>query len=95
MSKKILQSVVILLGILIIFSFIALIYGMYSKILTDSKDITLDPKKITLNLNDKEEIIDIEIIDENRLLITINSSDSLKGVIYNIKQNKILKIIEK
>ncbi len=68
---------------------------MYSKILTDSKDITLDPKKITLNLNDKEEIIDIEIIDENRLLITINSSDNLKGVIYNIKQNKILKIIEK
>ena len=68
---------------------------MYSKILTDSKDITLDPKKITLNLSDKEEIIDIEIIDENRLLITINSSDNLKGVIYNIKQNKILKIIEK
>ena len=68
---------------------------MYSKILTDSKDITLDPKKITLNLSDKEEIIDIEIIDENRLLITINSSDSLKGVIYNIKQNKILKIVEK
>ena len=95
MSKKILQFVVILLGILIIFSFIALFYGMYSKISTDSKDITLDPKKITLNLNDKEEIIDIEIIDENRLLITINSSDNLKGVIYNIKQNKILKIIEK
>ena len=95
MSKKILQSVVIILGILIIFSFIALIYGMYSKILTDSEDVTLDPKKITLNLNDKEEIIDIEVIDENRLLITINSSDSLKGVIYHIKQNKILKIIGK
>ena len=68
---------------------------MYSKILTDSEDITLDLKKITLNLNDKEEIIDIEIIDENRLLITINSSDNLKGVIYHIKQNKILMIIEK
>ncbi len=68
---------------------------MYSKILTDSEDVTLDPKKITLNLNDKEEIIDIEVIDENRLLITINSSDSLKGVIYHIKQNKILKIIGK
>ena len=68
---------------------------MYSKILTDSKDITLDPKKITLNLNDKEEITDIEIIDENRLLILVNSSDSLKGVIYDIKQSKILKIIEK
>ena len=95
MSKKILQYVVILLGILIIFSFIALIYGMYSKISTNSKDVTLDPEKITLNLNDKEEIIDIEVIDENRLLIIINNSDNLKGVIYHIKQNKILKVIER
>ena len=68
---------------------------MYSKISTNSKDVTLDSEKITLNLNDKEEIIDIEVIDENRLLITINNSDNLKGVIYHIKQNKILKIIEK
>ena len=68
---------------------------MYSKISTNSKDVTLDPEKITLNLNDKEEIIDIEVIDENRLLITINNSDNLKGVIYHIKQNKILKIIER
>ena len=68
---------------------------MYSRISTNSKDVTLDPEKITLNLDDKEEIIDIEVIDENRLLITINNSDNLKGVIYHIKQNKILKIIEK
>jgi hypothetical protein len=95
MSKKILQSVVILLGILIVFSFIALIYGMYSKISTNSNNATLDPEKITLNLNDKEEIINIEVIDENRLLITINNSDDIKGAIYNIRQNKILKIIER
>ncbi len=68
---------------------------MYLKISTNSEDVTLDPEKITLNLNDKEEIIDIEVIDANRLLITINNSDNLKGVIYHIKQNKILKIIEK
>ena len=68
---------------------------MYLKISTDSKDVTLEPEKITLNLNDKEAIADIEVIDENRLLITINNSDNLKGVIYHIKQNKILKIIEK
>ena len=68
---------------------------MYSKISTNSKDVTLDPEKITLNLNDKEEIIDIEVIDENRLLITINNSDHLKGVIYHIRQNKILKVIER
>ena len=68
---------------------------MYSKISTNSKDITLDLKKISLNLTDKEEIIDIEVIDENRLLITINNSDNLKGVIYHIRQNKILKVIER
>ena len=68
---------------------------MYLKISTNSKDVTLDTEKITLNLNDKEEIIDIEVIDENRLLITINNSDNLKGVIYHIRQNKILKVIEK
>ena len=68
---------------------------MYSKISTNSKDITLDLKKISLNLTNKEEIVDIEVIDENRLLITINNSDNLKAVIYNIKQNKISQIIEK
>ena len=57
--------------------------------------MTLDLKNLSLNLSNKEEIIDIEVIDENRLLITINSSDNLKGVIYHIKQNKIHKIIEK
>jgi len=95
MSKKILQFVVILLGILIIFAFIALIYGMFSKISTNSEDMILDPEILSLNLDNKEEIIDIEIIDENRLLIIINSSDNIKGIIYNIKKNKILEIIEK
>ena len=57
--------------------------------------MTLDQKILSLNLTNEEDIVDIKVIDENRLLITINSSDNLKGVIYNIKQNKILKIIEK
>ena len=94
MSKKILQFVVIFLGILIIFALIALIYGIFSKTSTNSKDMTLDQKIISLDLTNEENIVDIKIIDENRLLITINSSDNLKGVIYNIKQNKIVKIIE-
>ena len=57
--------------------------------------MTLDQKIISLNLTNEENIVDIKVIDENRLLITINSSDNLKGIVYNIKQNKILKIIEK
>ena len=58
--------------------------------------MTLDQKIISLNLTNEENIVDIKVIDENRLLITINRSDNLnlKGVIYNIKKNKIVKIIE-
>ena len=67
---------------------------MYSKTSTNSEDMTLDQKIISLNLTNEEDVVDIKVIDENRLLITINSSDNLKGVIYNIKQNKIVKIIE-
>ena len=68
---------------------------MYLKISTNSEDITLKPEKISLNLANNEEIIDIIIIDENKLLITTKSASDIKGIIYNIKKNKILKIIEK
>ncbi len=68
---------------------------MYSKISTNLKDVTLNPEKITLNLKDKEEIIDIQVIDENRVLITINHSDNVRGLIYHIKENQIQKIIER
>ena len=57
--------------------------------------MTTDPKKISLNLVDGEEIFNLEVIDENRLLIIIESSGNFKGVVYNINQNRILNIIEK
>ena len=38
MSKNIIQSIVIILGILIILAFLALIYGMYQKISTSGKE---------------------------------------------------------
>ena len=68
---------------------------MYSKFSANTNDMTTDPKKISLNLVDGEEIIDIEVIDENRVLIIIESSGNFKGVVYNINQNRILNIIEK
>ena len=95
MSKKFIQYIVIFLGILIVFSFIALIYGMYVKISINSKEMTLNLENISLNLKNDEEIIDIEVIDENRLLITIKNSSIVKGAIFNIRQNKISKFIEK
>ena len=95
MSKNRIQFIVIFLGILIIFSFIALIYGMYSKISMISEEKINDSKRISLNLEESEEIIDMKVINENSLLIIINNSGNLKGVIYNVKQHKISEFIEK
>ena len=95
MLKKTLQYIVVFLGILIIFAFFALIYGMYLKISTNSENMIINPENISLNLKKEEEIVDIRIIDENRLLIIIKNSSTLKGAVYNIKQKKILEFINK
>ena len=95
MFKKTVQYIVVFLGILIIFAFFALIYGMYLKISTNSKNMILDPKNISLNLKNEEEIIDIKVIDDNKLLIIIKNSSTLKGAVYNIKQKKISEYINK
>ena len=95
MFKKTVQYIVVFLGILIIFAFFALIYGMYLKISTNSENMILNPENISLNLKKEEEIVDIRIIDENRLLIIIKNSSTLKGAVYNIKQKKILEFINK
>ena len=95
MLKKTLQYIVVFLGILIIFAFFALIYGMYLKISTNSENMILNPENISLNLKKEEKIVDIRIIDENRLLIIIKNSSTLKGAVYNIKQKKISEFINK
>ena len=95
MSKKIIVNVVIILSILIIFSFIALIYGIYSKISKNSDGISYSLNLTSLNLENNEEIIDIDVIDKNRLLITIKNSSAIKGAIYNIEQKKIVEFIDK
>ena len=66
---------------------------MYLKISTNSENMILNPENISLNLKKEEEIVDIRIIDENRLLIIIKNSSTLKGAVYNIKQKKILEFI--
>ena len=95
MSKKILQYIVILLGILIIFAFIALIYGMYLKISLKSKPINSNLERIYLKLSNEEKIVDIEVIDNNKLLLIIENTDNLKRAIYDIEENMLLEFIEK
>lgn len=95
MSKKIIQFIVIILGILIFFCFIAVIYGFYIKIYPKSEDINQNITKISLNLAKEEKIINMEVIEKNKVLITIKNSDNLQGIIYDTAKNKIVKIIEK
>ena len=68
---------------------------MYSKISIMPEEKINDSKRISLNLEESEEIIDMKVINENSLLIIIKNSGNLKGAIYNIKQHKISEFIEK
>tara|TARA_Y100000590_G_scaffold415595_1_gene513523 strand:- start:72 stop:359 length:288 start_codon:yes stop_codon:yes gene_type:complete len=95
MSKKIIVNIVIILSILIIFCFIALIYGMYLKISKNPNNTIYSKDLISLDLKEDEKITSIQVIDQNRLLITIQNPSILKGAIYNIERKKIEEYIDK
>lgn len=92
MSKKILQYTVVFLAVLILLCFFALIYGFYIKIV--KKQSNLENNNITYNLNleDGHKIIDIDLINNDKLLFTINNNNKIYGVIYDIKSRIITKI---
>ena len=65
MSQKILKFIVILLAILILFCFIALIYGLYIKSAKKQTNLETNNINYSLNLEEGDEITDIDIIDNN------------------------------
>ena len=89
------QFVVIILGVLIILAFLAIIYGMYLKISKSSNNLINTPYIFSTKLNNNEKILNIEVIDKNKLLILIESADNIKGAIYDIENNKIIRFIER
>lgn len=95
MSKKFIQFVVIILGVFIIIAFLAIIYGMYLKISKSSNNLINTPYIFSTKLNNNEKILNIEVIDKNKLLILIESADNIKGAIYDIENNKIIRFIER
>ena len=95
MSKTFIQFVVIILGVFIIIAFLAIIYGMYLKISTSSSNLINTPNIFSAKLNNNEKIINIEVIDKNKLLVLIESADNIKGAIYDIENNKIIRFIER
>jgi hypothetical protein len=95
MTKNITQSIVLILGILIIIAFLAVIYGMYLKISIPSKNLTDSLIIYSSKLADDEKIKNIEVLDKDKLLILIETNDKLKSAIYDVNKNKIIRIIER
>ena len=95
MSKNIIQSIVIILGILIIFAFLALIYGMYLKISTTGKNSLDSPIIFSSQLSNDEKIKNIEVLNKNKLLILIEKNEIIKGAIYDVNNNQIIRFIDR
>ena len=95
MSKKIILFIVVILGILIFLAFLALFYGIYLKISIASNNSSITNQIILSDLSENEKIIDIEVIDKNRLLVILENSDNIKGAIYDINKKKITAIIDR
>ena len=95
MSKNIIQSIVIILGILIIFAFLALIYGMYLKISITGKNLLDSAIIFSAQLSDNEKIKDIEVLDKNKLIILVEKNDMIKGAIYDVDNNQIIRFIDR
>ena len=68
---------------------------MYLKISTSSSNLINTPNIFSAKLNNNEKIINIEVIDKNKLLVLIESTDNIKGAIYDIETNKIISLIER
>lgn len=83
------------MGLLIIIAFLALIYGMYLKISTSPINLSDSSSMFSANLSDSEKIKNIEVLSKDKLLILIENNEILKGAIYDINKNKIIRLIDR
>ena len=68
---------------------------MYLKISKSSNNLINTSYIFSTKLNNNEKILNIEVIDKNKLLILIESTDNIKGAIYDIEDNIIISFIER
>ena len=74
-------------------AFFAVIYGVYIKISTKtSKNFN---KVNSLSLLPDQKVKNIEVIDNNRILITIVKDDEIQGIIFDIDKKEIVRRIVK
>ena len=89
MSKKILQFTVVFLAVLIVLCFFAIIYGLYIKIAQKQSKLETNNISYNLNLEDGHQIIDIDLISNDRILFTIKNNSKIYAVIYDINSKEI------
>ena len=53
------------------------------------------PDDISLLLNKDQEIINMQVIDQNRILVTIENNNQIYGIIYDINKKKIIQSLNK
>ena len=95
MFDKVVKYIVYVLSLLIIIAFFAVIYGIYIKISPKaSKNSSLD-KIFSLSLMQNQEIKNIQVINNSRILIIIDSDDEIQGLIFDIEDQKIIQRIIK
>ena len=80
---------------LIILAFLAIIYGMYLKISTTGTNLLDSTIIFSSQLDSDEKIKNIEVLDKNTLLILIESNDKIKGAIYDVNNNQIIRFIDR
>ena len=74
-------------------AFFAVIYGVYIKISTKtSKNFN---KVNSLSLLPDQKVKNIEVIDNNRILITITKDSEIQGIIFDIDKKEIIQRIKK
>ena len=84
-----------ILGILIFLAFLALFYGIYLKISREG-NIKLDsPTVFSSNLQLDESIKNIEVINQDKLLIIIEKNEIIKGAVYDLNKNEIIRYIKR
>ena len=69
--------------------FFALIYGLYIKIGQKQSKLETNNISYNLNLEDGHQIIDIDLISDDRILFTIKNSSKTYAVIYDINSKEI------
>ena len=71
---------------------------MYIKISSKaSKNYNMDKidKIVSLTLIKNQEIKNMQVIDNNRILIIVGNDDEIQGIIFNIDTQKIIQRIKK